>query len=128
MDMSTIAFLVGAVVGVYIRRILDPAPVKLQVAGDYLDRRRVLACAIVGNFVIGVVTGGAFAHSQRDPVALAISVGLSCLLLTYCLTGSPTVYLVRGQRNRATTDLALVNTVLGFSCATVGVTVGAISL
>ncbi|HEX3785299.1 MAG TPA: hypothetical protein VHX38_37080 [Pseudonocardiaceae bacterium] len=119
--MGTIALLVGGATGVVLRVLLAANPANLA---DALPRRRSFAITAVGALIIGVATGVLLANPHSTGPVASIGLGLSALLLTFCLFSDATLLLLRGARHML--NPAIAQTVIGFVVATAGVTLGAI--
>jgi fluoride ion exporter CrcB/FEX len=119
--METIALLVGGAAGVVLRVLLTANPANLA---DALPRRRSFVITGVGALLLGVATGVLVADPHSTALTVAIGLGLSCGLLTFCLFSDATLLLMRGARQML--NSAIVQMVIGFIAATAGVTLGAL--
>ncbi len=88
--MITLATLLGGVVGVLLRTLLDWLR-----PPDESSRLEPLAWTVAGAFVLGIATGATLPELRAGGVRAAVNIGLSGTLFTYCLISSPSLRLFR---------------------------------
>lgn len=123
MHMTTLAMLAGGVLGVLLRNLAEgPQPAEPRA------RWRPATIGVIGALILGGLTGATLIAAQGDvqvngPAAV-LSVGLSGLLLTYCLYSSAATELIKQGVSRQTVLPAITSAVSAFIAATAGVVLG----
>lgn len=119
--MSTVAMLVGGVLGVLLRTLVDGPRVPDRSPSS---RWWSLAIGVLGAFVLGALTGAVI--GVRAGPQTAVGVALSGTLLTYCLFSSAATDLAWHGVSRQTVVASVIHGLSALAAATVGVTLGVI--
>jgi fluoride exporter len=113
--------LVGGVLGVYLRNLLEgQADAEQSTRGWWLP----IAISVIGGFVLGALTGAALSGAEDEGPSAALGLALSAALTTYCLFSGAATALIKHGPDRPTLIRAGINAVLGFAAATGGVVLG----
>lgn len=117
--VTTLAMLAGGILGVLLRNLLE-GPRRPESHTLW----RPLAISLIGGLVLGALTGAAVSGLHGDGPAAALGVGLSSVLMTYCLFSGAATGLVQRGPSRQTLLPAITSAVAAFAAATAGVVLG----
>lgn len=120
--MSTIAMLLGGVLGLALRNSVDPFR---RPATANPKPWRAVAVSVIGGLLLGVLTGLAFVGIHDDSPYAAAGIITSSAATTYCVFGAATVAIFRDGLARHTIVPAVGHLLSGFAATTAGFVLGA---
>lgn len=118
--MTALLVVVGAVVGAPLRYLVDRA---VQARHDSLFPWGTFAVNVTGSLILGVLAGGATAHTVPGGAVALLGTGFCGALTTYSTFGYETIRLLEERARLYAVLNAAASVVAGLGAALVGYTV-----